>query len=106
MVGVTVIGPSGRYQRRATPVEAARMIRRGQAVEDGNTLRLIETGIPHPCRTHTARGLFGEQCYTTANHLGQVDGFKRIYPEDAAIFHSATRDAGATLVRRMTIYTK
>jgi hypothetical protein len=57
----------------------------------------IEPGEPGHGRTRTARGgLLGaigrSQQYTVARR-GVVVGFKRIFPEDRAIFHLATIEA-------------
>lgn len=84
----------------ATSLEAASMVRRGQATELPGTrmLRLNATGEPHPCRTHTGRGgLMGAigrgQCYTTSEISKSgttIWGFRPIHAEDLPVFHAAT----------------
>lgn len=70
------------------------MILRGTAWIDDGRVRLIGIGEEHPCRTHTGRGgIMGAigrgQCYTTHDKRGNVDGLRKIWPEDWHIFIAA-----------------
>ena len=64
----------------------------------GGGIRLTETGIPHPCRTHISSGgtraaIGMSQDYTLRSpHGGHVTGFKTIHIEDRCVFHAATLD--------------
>jgi hypothetical protein len=79
----------------ATDKDVVSLVRRGQAVRLGHAVRLTEhTGDDTPCRTRVARGgplaaMGMSQDYTTRNAKGCVDGFKRIFPEDRALFNAA-----------------
>jgi hypothetical protein len=90
-----------------TPVEAARMVRHGQARWlRGRGLRLTSVGERLTrqrleCRTHTSRGgvlaaIGRSQEYVTHNAKRAVDGFKTIYPEDRHFFELATCPNGET----------
>lgn len=91
-----VLHPSiDRILWKVTEREAASLVRRGQAMRLDRALRLTEhTGDDTPCRTRVARGgplaaMGMSQDYTTRNAKGCVDGFKRIFPEDRAMFNAA-----------------
>jgi hypothetical protein len=82
--------------------EADRMVTLGQAnwATNGRAVRLTGKGEPGHGRTHTARGgllgMIGRgQHYTQENRAGRVTGFKKIWPEDRAIFHMATLECMA-----------
>jgi hypothetical protein len=84
---------------RASDAEAKRMIRQGKArlSKDGRAVILCERGELWPCRTRTARtgilSMIGRgQQYTTVDERRRINGFKKIFAEDWAIFHSAILD--------------
>ena len=78
--------------------EARSLVQQGSAVWDaGGHIRLVETGIPHPCRTRISSGgpfaaMGLSQVYTTRGTGGRVDGNKTLYIEDRCVFHTATLD--------------
>lgn len=76
--------------------EAHSLVHQGSADwHAGGHIRLVETGIPHPCRTRISSGgpfaaMGLSQVYTTRGNNGRVDGNKTIYREDRCVFHTAT----------------
>ena len=93
---IHVLNPNGDKLYDVGRPQADRMLAAHQAkyTADRRCLRL--TGLTreheHLCRTHTSRGgPLGGQQYTYKKR-GQVTGFKRIFPEDLAIFQSAIRE--------------
>jgi hypothetical protein len=93
---IFVLNPNGDKVRDTHRAEADRMVALKQAkyMANGRGLRLLgfTREHEHPCRTHTSRGgPLGGQLYTTKRH-GQVDGYKRIFPEDLGTFNAATLD--------------
>lgn len=82
--------------------QAVYMIEHDQAwFDSGGDLRVKVPGREHehPCRTRISWGgllaaLGMSQVYTRDNQRGNVDDFKRIFPEDRACFNQATKPGG------------
>jgi hypothetical protein len=83
---------------RESHTVVAAMVRQGQADPYSVGVRLRTLGILHPCRTRVARGgplaaMGMSQEYTTkSENGGRVNGHKRIFIEDKAVFFTATLD--------------
>lgn len=101
MAKITVLGESNHVLYHAHEAEAQRLVATNRARWAGNHRAVHlseESGEPGHGRTHTARGgllgMIGRgQSYTLQNRQGAVVGFKRIFPEDRALFHLATIEA-------------
>lgn len=87
-----VINSEGLKVFNATEEEIKRMVRDGQVIRlpGGRAYKLTGKMEPHQCRTRISGGgilaaVGMSQRYTTTER-GKVDGFKTIFPEDAAAF--------------------
>jgi hypothetical protein len=87
-----VINSEGLKVFNASEDEIKRMVRNGQVIRlpGGRAYKLTGKMEPHECRTRISGGgvlaaMGMSQRYTTTER-GKVDGFKTIFPEDAAAF--------------------